>query len=193
MKYPHYTQALILAVGLFMGNIARAGDVTDCDKVLASVKSAIQADPTKVLVIVEDAMVANESCACEIVKAAVLASQASNDLAKQIVLTATNVAPNMSAVIADCAAATSATAGVSSKSAKEVLPMAPVAAPESADYIKAPADIRGVYLIQPAAGGVVITTNEKEHDDEKPVEKEKTVTRTEPTSTPQSPSVAKPN
>jgi hypothetical protein len=132
-----------------------------CDKVAADVRAAIEANPSKVLIIVEDAMVTNETCACEIVKTALIASKANEDLARQIVLTATNVAPNLTQLIAECARGVLAGDGTAGKTGKEVAdvygkevknvsPVQPVN-----DYAAAPADIRGVYLIQPSAGAIV--------------------------------------
>jgi hypothetical protein len=109
-------------------------------------------------------MVTNEACACEIVKTALIASKADADLARQIVLTATNVAPNLSQLIAECARGVLAgnqTAGKTGKEVKNVYDVQPVNSP---DYRAAPADIRGVYLIQPSAGGIIT----KECDGDKP-------------------------
>lgn len=134
------------------------GAVT-CDKVAADVRAAIEANPSKVLVIVEDAMVTNETCACEIVKTALIASKANADLARQIVLTATNVAPNLSQLITECARGVLAGDGTAGKTGKEVKTVFDVQPVNSApDYKAAPADIRGVYLIQPAGGGIITTT-----------------------------------
>jgi len=181
MKHPLYTKALILtAAGLFAGTSVHAGDVTDCDKVAVDLRAAITAEPTKVLLFVEDAMVANEGCACEIVKTAILASEANSDLMKQIVLTATNVAPNRSAMIAECA---TAIAPDHSKEVAESVKQSIGVQPES-DYKKAPADIRGVYLIQPAAGGVAINREDDKDDCEVVVK------RPHKKSRPLSPSVA---
>jgi hypothetical protein len=150
----------ITAAALIVG--APLSAVT-CDKVAADVRAAIEANPSKVLIIVEDAMVANEACACEIVKTALIASKANADLARQIVLTATNVAPNLTQLIAECARGVLAgdqTAGKTGKEVKNVLDVQPVN-----DYQAAPADIRGVYLIQPSAGGII--TKECDSDDKK--------------------------
>ena len=137
-------------------------ETASCDKVSTDLKAAIEREPKKVLVFIEDAMVANESCACEIVKTAVQASKADGDLLKQIVLTATNVAPKMSAKIAECAGmAAPATApgqiqGLdNSKSVKQVMAVAPPADTSTGpDFTGVPSDIRGVYLIQPSAAVV---------------------------------------
>lgn len=132
-----------------------AGDLTECDRVADKVRSEVEVEPAKVLLIVEDAMVKNEACACEIVKAAILASHATDELVKQIMLTATNVAPNRSSLIAECANAVVAQRA-GGKEVKQVIAVQPEVQP-APDYRTAPADIRGIYLIQPAAGGVVIT------------------------------------
>ncbi len=153
----HPTASAILAAAFLVGAPLSAAT---CDKVAADVRAAIEANPSKVLVIVEDAMVTNEACACEIVKSALIASRANADLARQIVLTATNVAPNLTQLISECARGVLAgveTAGKTGKEVKNVLEVQPVnSAP---DYAAAPADIRGVYLIQPSGGGVIVTTD----------------------------------
>lgn len=157
----HSCALAIIAAGFIVGAPLSAAT---CDKVAADVRAAIEAAPSKVLLIVEDSMVANESCACEIVKTALVTSKANSDLARQIVLTATNVAPNLTQLIAECARgvlAANGTAGKTGKEVKEVLDIQPVNA--GPDYKAAPADIRGVYLIQPSAGG--ITTKECDCDD----------------------------
>lgn len=183
----HSVGLAFFAAGLFNCVSAFA---TDCAKVAAQVRTAIEQDPAKVLVIVEDAMVANESCACEIVKAALNSSNANTDLARQIVLTATNVAPNLANLIAECARGVVVARG--GKEVKQVMDIQPVPSEPAAgpDYRTAPADIRGVYLIQPAAGGVVL----KECCNDEPTTKTKVVRvvkRTPPKECePQSPSTA---
>lgn len=177
----HSTLLAAIAVSFLVGAPLGAAP---CDKVAADVRAAIEANPSKVLVIVEDAMVANESCACEIVKTALQASKANIDLARQIVLTATNVAPNLTQLIAECARgviAASDTAGKTGKEVKNVLDIQPVNS--GPDYKTAPVDIRGVYLIQPSAGGIVT----KECDCDTPKK------RPPPKHEPQSPSTASHN
>ena len=180
----HSVGLALFAAGLLTCVTASAAD---CVKIAAEVRAAVERDPAKVLVIVEDAMVANESCACEIVKAALHASNANTDLARQIVLTATNVAPNLSNLIAECARGVVVARG--GKEVKQVMDIQPEPYAPS-DYRTAPADIRGVYLIQPSSGGVVL----KECCDDKPATKTKTVRvvkRTPPRECePQSPSTA---
>ncbi len=146
----HTSGLALFAAGLLVSATASAAN---CDKVAADVRAAVEAAPQKVLIIVEDAMAANESCACEIVKAALQTSKANAELARQIVLTATNVAPNLSTLIAECARGVVVASG--GKEVKQVMDIQPTAA-ASSDYVKAPADIRGVYLIQPASGGIVL-------------------------------------
>lgn len=156
----HIRGSALLAVSFLFGVTAFAGDITNCDKVANEVRAAVTADPSKVLLVVEDAMVANESCACEIVRAAVSASKAQQDLIKQIVLTATNIAPNMSSIIFDCSSIqsegdTSKKVLGSEKEAFEIQPTSPVQPQgDLEDYFAPPTSIRGVYLSQPAAGGV---------------------------------------
>jgi hypothetical protein len=148
----------VFAVGLLGGTSAAAAPT--CDKAAADVRAAVEAAPSRVLIIVEDAMIANEGCACEIVKAAILASNANPELARQITLTASNVAPNLSKVIAECARSVIAAANTGGgKEVKQVIavqPEAPMATGGGTDYVRAPADIRGVYLISTAGGGIVI-------------------------------------
>jgi hypothetical protein len=155
----HSSVLAVLAAGLFGGVSATAAST--CDKAAADVRAAVEAAPSRVLIIVEDAMIANEGCACEIVKAAILASQANPELARQIALTASNVAPNLSKVISECARSVVAANGTvgSGKEVKQVIavqPEAPMATGGSTDYGRAPADIRGVYLISGGGGTIVI-------------------------------------
>lgn len=176
---------------------SRAGDITRCDKVFEEVRAAVGMDPPKVLVIVEDAMVANETCACEIVKAAILGSKADRDLTKQIVLTATHIAPKMAPLIAECAGALLPGAGVAESVKREagiqsdgVQPLGGEDDPGGDDYNLMPGDIRGVYLIQPSTGGVSISvppTEEKPGGSTRVVVVRRILPRQ---SAPQSPSVA---
>ncbi len=157
-----------------------------CDKVAADVRAAIEANPSKVLVIVEDAMIANESCACEIVKTALVTTKANSDLARQIVLTATNVAPNLTQLIAECARgviAADGTGGKTGKEVKNVFDVQPVVnSGGGADYKAAPADIRGAYLIQGGGGGIVVTQDCDDNPKKRPP----------PKGSPQSPSTSCP-
>ena len=134
---------------------AKAGPVSACDQIASDVKTAVAKDPSKVLMIVEDALVINEACACEIVKAAITASNAEATMSQQIVQTALAVAPKMAAIITECAES------VAPGSAKNPVD---VAKSEGTDFSDAWAtNIRGIYLIQPAAAGVV--TQYVESDD----------------------------
>lgn len=130
--------------------------------------------------IVEDALVINETCACEVVKAAVLASKADKAMVQQIVQTALAVAPKMSAVIAECAEAAAPGSGVEvasaqstkgdAKNAANVLPApAEPQAEGGSDFGEAWAtNIRGVYLVQPAAAGFIVAdTGDDNGDDHK--------------------------
>lgn len=143
---------------------SHAGDITPCDKVFEEVRAAVELEPQKILVIVEDAMVANESCACEIVKAAILGSKANSELTKQIVLTATHVAPKMAPLIAECAGAIGGGGKEVIETAKGVIGVQPVEVESEggSDYLLTPGDIRGVYLIQPSTGGYSKKTPPKE-------------------------------
>jgi len=141
-----------VAAVLFSGALAYGAEPVNCDQVTADVRAAVTKEPKKVLVIVEDEMVANESCAGGIVRAAIQASQADADLVKQIVTTATNVAPRMSAVIAEAAAGVAPDNSKDvAKSVKQVIGVQPEAPTTGNDFSPAPVAIQGVYLIQPAA------------------------------------------
>lgn len=152
------------AAAFLVGSASYGADVANCDKVGTDVRAAVEKEPKKVLVVVEDAMVANESCACEIVKAAILSSHADPELIRQIVLTATNVAPRMAAVIAECAAGIAPDHSKDvAKSVKQVIGVVPEAPPAGNDFTPVPADIRGVYLIQPAALPVLVNHTPPHH------------------------------
>jgi len=185
---------LILAVAALLAQTttqALAESPPSCAKIAADVRDAVAKEPSKVLMIVEDALVINESCACEIVTSAIVASSADQALAKQIVETAVAVAPKMTAVIQDCAAAAlgaqPATASNNGKqgagkqgAGKE--PAFSVQPPreESAgtDYNHGGrVDIRGVYLTLPAAGGFVVNDDDGDDDVEEHGGKVKTRTK----------------
>jgi len=177
----HSIALAAIAAGYLVGAPLSAAT---CDKIAADVRAAIEANPSKVLIIVEDAMVTNEGCACEIVKSALIASKANADLARQIVLTATNVAPNLTQLIAECARGVLAGEGTAGKTGKEVKNVFDVQPVNSApDYQAAPADVRGVYLIS-ASGGSIVTSNCDCEDNPKK--------RPPPKHKPQSPSIACP-
>lgn len=171
---------------------AYAGTPTNCDSVASQVRAEVEKDPAKVLIVVEDFMVTNETCACEIVKAAILASKANGDMIKQIVVTATNVTPNMSKIILECASAiapdqaqalesvTSSTMGQKSESSSD-----------TGDYHSATGTVQGVYLVQPSAGGSTTTGETTTTVVKKVLVKKIVVKRSPPdTSTPQSPADA---
>ena len=163
---------LIAVCGLALSSFLQAAEPINCDKVADQVRSSVEIEPAKVLVIVEDAVVANEMCVCEIVKAAIIASHATTDLAKQIMLTATNVAPNRAGLIALCGKSVMGTtsggkevadvnggkevvAVNGGKEVKQVISVQPFAALAATEPSFAPANIRGVYLLQPGGGFVV--------------------------------------
>ena len=141
---------------------AKAGPASACDQIAADVKAAVGKDPSKVLMIVEDALVINETCACEIVKAAITATNADGAMAQQIVQTALAVAPKMSAIIVECAE--SAAPG-SAKAVEDVAKSDDKS--EGTDFGAWATNIRGIYLIQPAAAGVVtqVVESDGERDD----------------------------
>ncbi len=145
-----------------------------CDDIARDVATAVEKEPGKVLMIVEDALVINESCACEIIRAAIIASKADAATVNQIVQTGITVAPKMAGVITDCASAASPgttitssqqmTAIVDEKNpGKNPIVAAPVP-PASDDFYAMPGSIRGVYLIQPPAGGPIPCDPNKRKD-----------------------------
>lgn len=172
----------VAAFGLMaMGPAYADAPSSSCEDIAADVRSAISKDPGKTLMVVEDALVINESCACEIVKAAIAATHADQNLVQQIVQTALAVAPKMSAVITECAGVASDTAAPVTAAAVEsgknpggkagvsVQPAPSVTPPSDGGgdgfFYIGPRDIRGVYLVQPAAsgfGGFVETDDEEE-------------------------------
>ncbi|WP_147263610.1 hypothetical protein [Roseimicrobium gellanilyticum] len=79
-------------------------------------------------------------------------------MSRQIALTASNVAPNLSKVISECARSVVAANTGGGKEVKQVIAVQPEApmATGGSDYVRAPADIRGVYLISNGGGGIVI-------------------------------------
>lgn len=164
---------LLTAIPLLAGE--GEGDVTDCSVVAEQVRAAVSADPSKVLLIVEDAVVTNETCVCHIIKAAISASNANADLVRQILLTATNIAPKMSAMIEACIEQPQPQQGDGGKqvssiysgketqtvysgkapspvyASKQPEPIAPIE-----DYTAPPVVFRGVYLLAPSTGGIYI-------------------------------------
>jgi hypothetical protein len=131
-----------------------ANEPTRCDAVFEEVRAAVESDPAKILVIIEDAMVAHENCACEIVKAAIQASNADPELKRQIVLTATHIAPKLGPLVAACAGVNPADSGVAILDQETGVPMdGALSLEEGEDYSLLPDDIRGLYLIQPVNGG----------------------------------------
>lgn len=173
----HATGALLFLSLAHSAPLAHAGGSSPCDGIARDVTAAVTKDPGKVLMIVEDALVINETCACEVVKAAIVASKADKSTVQQIVQTALAVAPKMSAVIAECAEAAAPGTGVElaaeqttkgdAKNAANVLPPPAEPPTEASDFGEASAtNIRGVYLIQPAAAGfVVANTGDDDGDD----------------------------
>jgi hypothetical protein len=151
---------------------AHAEEKSKCDKISHDVRESVTKDPSKVLMIVEDALVINESCACEIVKAAITASKADKPMVKQIVQTAVAVAPKMAPVIIDCANTLSPGAVITEdapptvartmggKESKNVNPE-PVVPPkdQESDFSGSATGVRGVYLMAPAAGGLITVSD----------------------------------
>jgi hypothetical protein len=180
IKVTRFLVAAILFLVATTPSAVKAGTMTRCDQIAKDVRESVAREPSKVLMLVEDALVINESCACEIIKAAIQASNADKAMSKQIVQTAVAVAPKMSAIIFECAEAVAAgSGGVGVKSEKSGNSLGgPVAEPKDgvsgqdgdtmdASQVAEPkdkegkfssanrADIRGVYLMQPAVGGLI--------------------------------------
>jgi hypothetical protein len=159
----HAVGALVFLGFTSTSHLAHAGPVSACDEIAQDVRAAVSKDPSKVLMIVEDALVINETCACEIIKAAITAANADTEMVQQIVQTGLAVAPKMSAIIAECAASVApgsgeAIAALTGEKEKEA---------EGTDFGDAWAtNLRGVYLIQPAAAGVVTQFESEEESDE---------------------------
>lgn len=191
--------ALALIGVLASAHGASAESKPQCESIAKDVRSSIAKEPTKVLMIVEDALVINEACACEIVKAAISASHADAAMVKQIVQTAVAVAPKMSPIIVECSGTSVETpAGdedvvvakaVSGKDAKNVQPVSVVPPKEGgSDFTPVGlSDIRGLYLMQPALSGPVVTTNTPPPDKTPPTKKPP---HRKPVVTPISPSCA---
>lgn len=160
-----------------ISTVSKEKSTVKCDPIYTEVVTAVTAQPDKVLAIVEENTLASSDCVCEIIKAAIHASKADEELTKQIMLTALNAAPEKAKVIEICIASIKAEKYQqhvkkggkevvdvrSGKGGKDVQPVLsrkgdmvmadPVTGDD--DYYILPQDIRGVYLIQPAAGGIV--------------------------------------
>ena len=167
--------ALCLSLMLSMVFNSAEAQANSCQGIADDVAAAVSKEPGKVLMIVEDALVINESCACEIIKSAILASQADATLVNQIVQTAISVSPKQSGVIMDCAtsispnsvSATDMTAVTTSgKDVKNPLPVEPALAEPEEDFKPIPSNIRGIYLMQPPAGGFIPDLNVRKCDDD---------------------------
>ncbi len=187
---PFARGAIFGLIGLLTSPLALSQTDPNCSQIAGDVKAAIAKDPSKVLMIVEDALVINESCACEIVKAAIAASSADAAMIRQIVQTGIAVAPKYSAMITECASpagpiavaeespAVESGKNPSGKNAmafseggKTINPIMPeVDAEGSRKSTGGPSlynfsgNVRGVYLVYPAAG--VITSSTGAHEDE---------------------------
>jgi len=158
-KLPHLPRTLI-CVAMILSSSAIIVAAAPCDDIARDVASAVTKEPGKVLMIVEDALVINESCACEIIRAAIIAANADATQVNQIVQTAISVAPKMSGVIMDCATSASPGTAITSQvtttssSGKDVKNPVPVVTPAvEEEFNPIPSSIRGVYLMQPPAGG----------------------------------------
>jgi hypothetical protein len=187
--------AILGLMGLVLSPLANGETAPNCSQIAGDVRVAVSKDPSKVLMIVEDALVINETCACEIVRAAISASAADAATIQQIVQTSIAVAPKYSAMITECASSTGPNASVSetpaedfgknpsgknpsgknaiasSGSGKSSNPIMPeVDAEGSRDgpsLSNFSGNVRGVYLVYPAAGVITTSTvtEEDEHDE----------------------------
>jgi len=158
-KLSHLPRRIVCVVAILLSSVSVAV-TAPCDDIARDVASAVAKEPGKVLMIVEDALVINETCACEIIRAAIMASNADATQVNQIVQTAISVAPKMSGVIMDCATSASPGTAITSQvtttspSGKEVKNPVPAIAPAvDEEFSPIPSSIRGVYLMQPPAGG----------------------------------------
>ena len=158
-KFSHLTRSIFCAAATMLTSVSIVA-AAPCDDIALDVASAVAKEPGKVLMIVEDALVINETCACEIIRAAITASNADTTQVNQIVQTAISVAPKMSGVIMDCATSVSPGTAITNQvtaatpSGKEVKNPVPVVAPAvEEEFSPIPSSIRGVYLMQPPAGG----------------------------------------
>lgn len=153
------------AILLMAISLTSSASGNSCADITRDVTAAVTNDPSKVLMIVEDALVINESCAGDIVKAAILASKADASLANQIIQTAISVAPKMASVITDSATSVSPAAASAVAVVDPALTM-PVISGKNPEKNPLPItpepvfepmlpSIRGVYLIQPPASGIV--------------------------------------
>ena len=91
-------------VGLMLSALPLAAG-TDCLKISASVKSAIEQDAAQTVAIVAKEIEASPECACEIVKTAIQTSHADAELVAMIVENAILAAPDQMRIIAQCAIA----------------------------------------------------------------------------------------
>src|SRR6187549_175804 len=102
---------IIAALMLPCGSRVRAADPAsgtgDVTPVIKAMREEISARPSRVLIAVEDALTMNEQAACEIVKEAITSTKADPRLVGEIVFTALQHAPAMSAAIVECAIRTS--------------------------------------------------------------------------------------
>lgn len=170
------TTSILRPLGLLMAMtslVIGSEPAPKCGKIAQDVAESVTKEPSKVLMIVEDALVINEACACEVIKAAITASKADLPMVKQIVATAVAVAPKMTPVIMECANATTPGAvdevttasDTSGKDAKSVQPVTVEEPKTGGSGFSGSASIRGIYLMAPAVGGL-ITTTEPEEDEE---------------------------
>jgi hypothetical protein len=100
-------RALVSAVILLAGQglLPAAFGADEVPPVIKAMREEISARPSRVLISVEDALTMDEQAACEIVKEAITSTRADAKLTGEIVRTALQHAPGMSAVIVECAMA----------------------------------------------------------------------------------------
>ena len=95
---------LLLLRGECAGQSAASG-ANEVEPVITAMRAEISARPSRVLIAVEDALTMNEQAACEIIKEAIHSTRADAKLTGDIVFTALNHAPSMSASIIECSSA----------------------------------------------------------------------------------------
>lgn len=119
MNQSSLIRALALLACLCPAKADPAAETVDSGPALKAMRAEITAKPSRVLIAVEDALTMNEQAACEIVKEAIESTRADAKLVGEIVFTAISHSPAMSAVIVECAVATSPGAVTEIKKAME--------------------------------------------------------------------------
>lgn len=103
--------ALMLPWGSSVVAADPASGAGEVRPVIKAMREEISARPSRVLIAVEDALTMSEQAACEIVTEAITSTKADPRLVGEIVFTALQHAPAMSAAIVECAVRTSPQSG----------------------------------------------------------------------------------